>query len=255
MSDFFKKIANGAIDQEESMLGPDYKYYDHIVSPGGLGVTSDGTMGAMGKNVAAIVNYVELLVEGGGPATKGGLPLGPKFYVKTAGKCKDITTKKVVPRYIYIDNVPDGNIPLISSGLGENFSEFKGLLPGILEDSGSLNPLSLFSAFQQGATPDCKEVSFPVQGDDRDTSGGTITSGHVAVSEINEYLAGQKLALGKKPAAYKKLLSEGFLSGNRLLRGENTRKSKPSIPPLAHVYLTGAGCLLLYLMYKMLHKK
>jgi len=252
MSSFFKQIANGAVGLEESMLGPDYKYYDHIVSPGTLGVTSDGTLGAMGKDVAAIVNYVELLVEGGGPASDSGGPLGPKFYVKTAGKCKDIKTKKVVPRYIYIDNVPDGNIPLISSGLGENFSEFEGLLPGILEDSGSLNPMSLFSAFQQGATPDCKEVSFPVKGDDRKVP---ITSGHVAVSEINEYLAGQKLALGKKPAAYKKLLSEGFLSGNRLLRGENTKKSKPSIPPLAHVYLTGAGCLLLYLMYKMLHKK
>ena len=50
---------------------------------------------------------------------------------------------------------------LISSGLGVNFSEFRGLLPGILEDAGALNPMSMFSAFQQGATPDCKEVTFP----------------------------------------------------------------------------------------------
>ena len=28
MSDFFTKIANGAVGLEESMLGPDYQYYD-----------------------------------------------------------------------------------------------------------------------------------------------------------------------------------------------------------------------------------
>jgi len=259
MSDFFSKIANGAVGLEESMTGPDYKYYEYISPPGTLGVTSDGTMDAMGKDVAAIANYVALLVEGGGPASVTGTPLGSRFYVKTAGTCKDIKTKKIVPRYIYIDNVPDGNIPLISAGLGEDFSEFRGILPGILEDTDALNPMSMFSAFQQGATPDCQEVFFPVQGDNRDTIGGTITSGHVAVAEINEYLAGQKLALGASTPAYNNLLSEGFLSGNKILRGEKTRtrrtrKPKQSIP-LANAYLTGAGCLLLYLMYKMMHKK
>ena len=188
MSSFFKKIANGAVDLEESMLGPDYKYYKYIRTPGQMGASSDGTMDAMAKDVAGIINYVELLVAGGGRASTTGKPLGPKFYVKTAGKCKDVATKKVVPRYIYIDNVPDGNIPLISSGLGVNFSEFRGLLPGILEDTGALNPMSMFSAFQQGATPDCKEVNFPVQGDDR---ANHPTSGHVAVAEINEFTAEQ----------------------------------------------------------------
>ena len=179
MSSFFKNIAKGAVDLEESMLGPDYKYFKYIRSPGQLGVSGSGNMDAMAKDVGGIINYVELLVSGGGRASKTGEPLGPKFYVKTAGKCKDVATKKVVPRYIYIDNVPDGNIPLISSGLGVNFSEFRGLLPGILEDAGALNPMSMFSAFQQGATPDCKEVNFLVQGDDR---ANHPTSGHVAVA-------------------------------------------------------------------------
>ena len=105
MSDFFKEIAGGVSNAEQSMLGPDYQYYEHIRSPGYLGASSDGNMGAMAKDVAAIINYVELLVAGGGRASDTGGPLGPKFYVKTAGKCKDVATKKVVPRYIYIDNV------------------------------------------------------------------------------------------------------------------------------------------------------
>jgi hypothetical protein len=240
MSSFFKEIANGAVNLEESMLGPDYKYYNYIRSPGQLGVTGDGNMDAMAKDIAGIINYVELLVSGGGPASKTGEALGPKFYLKTAGKCKDVATNKVVPRYIYIDNVPDGNIPLISSGLGVNFTEFEGLLPGILEDAGALNPMSMFSAFQQGATPDCKEVNFPVQGDDRTNH---PTSGHVAVAEINEYNAVRNR-------------TEGFLSGNRMLRGEKRKKkSKKQVPPFANVYLTGFGVLLVYLMYRMIHKK
>ncbi len=240
MSNFFDKIANGAVGLEQSMLGPDYKYYKKIRTPGQLGVSSNGNMDATAKDIAGIINYVELLVAGTGPASSTGGPLGPKFYVKTAGKCKDVATKKVVPRYIYIDNVPDGNIPLISSGLGVNFKEFRGLLPGILEDAGALNPMSMFSAFQQGATPACKEVNFPVQGDDRSNH---PTSGHVAVAEINEYVA-------------EKNRSEGFLSGNKILRGENKRiKKKTFTPQLANVYFTGFGVLLVYLMYKLLHKK
>ena len=120
MTSFFKNIAKGAVDLEENMLGPDYKYYKYIRTPGQLGASGAGSMDAMAKDIAGIINYVELLVAGGGRASTTGEPLGPKFYVKTAGKCKDVATKKIVPRYIYIDNVPDGNIPLISSGLGVN---------------------------------------------------------------------------------------------------------------------------------------
>ena len=100
--------------------------------------------------------------------------------------------------------------------------------------------MSMFSAFQQGATPDCKEVNFPVQGDDRSNY---PTSGHVAVSEINEYNAIQNRM-------------EGFITGNKILRGENKKKSyKKKTPLFANIYFTGFGVLLLYLMYKMIHKK
>ena len=105
MSNFFDKIADGAVGIEQNMLGPDYKYYKHIRTPGQMGASSDGNMDAMAKDVAGIINYVELLVSGGGPASDTGEPLGARFYVKTAGKCKDVATKKIVPRYIYIDNV------------------------------------------------------------------------------------------------------------------------------------------------------
>jgi len=72
MSSFFKKIADGAVDLEESMLGPDYKYYKYIRTPGQMGASSAGNMDAMAKDVAGIINYVELLVAGGGRAFANG---------------------------------------------------------------------------------------------------------------------------------------------------------------------------------------
>ena len=300
-SDFFSKMGiNGAVGVEQSMLGPDYKYYKHILPPSALHISGEGTMGAMGRDIAGIENYVKVLVEGGGPAT-GGKILGSRFYVKTAGKCKDVyekdKKKQIKTRSIYIDNVPDGNIPLLTSGLGMNLSEFRGLLPGIVEDAGALNPMSLFAAFGQGTTPDCKLVSFPVVGDNRKGANKVplgISNGYVAITEINEYIAGQKMAMGSSPTAkqqatLKKLMSEGgltelqqkqythykqqlaeqklakkhkltegFLSGNRILRGEEENSSlqiETEMPPLANLYFTGFGFLLMYLMYKMIHKK
>jgi len=293
---------NGAVGVEQSMLGPDYKYYKHILSPSDLKVSGEGTMGAMGRDIAGIENYVKVLVEGGGPAT-GGKILGSQFYVKTAGKCKNVyekdKKKQIQTRSIYIDNITDGNIPLLTSGLGMNLSEFRGLLPGIVEDAGALNPMSLFAAFGQGATPDCKLVSFPVVGDDRRDPSNVplnISNGYVAITEINEYIASQKMSMADPPTpkqkkALTKLMSEawgndpgqkiytqyktqlaeqklakakehklteGFLTGNKILRGENEKSSlqiETEIPPLANLYFTGVGFLLMYLMYKMIHKK
>ena len=99
----------------------------------------------MAKNVEGLIEYVELLVTGDSKASATGKPLGNKFFLKTGGKCaaidscsdpNDASTCEKVDRYIYVDNVPEGNIPFISSGLGVNFSDFKGLIPGAM---GNLN--------------------------------------------------------------------------------------------------------------------
>jgi hypothetical protein len=64
-----------------------------------------------------------------------------------------------VDRYIYIDNVPTGNIPFISQGLGVNFSEFKGLIPGAMGNLNVLNPFAIMRAFSSGSTPPCQELT------------------------------------------------------------------------------------------------
>lgn len=72
----------------------------------------------------------------------------------------DATNGSVVDRYAYVNNVPDGNIPFISSGLGGvEFTAFKGLIPGAMSSAAEINPFGLFQAFQMGSTPDCQSIS------------------------------------------------------------------------------------------------
>jgi hypothetical protein len=159
MSSFFSDIMTDMKGMEQNLLGPDYLYWKRILKPSDMGMSDDGNFGALANDVGGLINYVEVLVSGKGGSTTGG-PLGDKFFLKTGGQCKDVASGNKVDRYIYIDNVPNGNIPFISSGLGgTDFTEFEGLIPGVLGDLGKLNPLNLFKSFMMGENPDCMSVT------------------------------------------------------------------------------------------------
>ena len=146
-NNMFQEVLTNAKGAEEKYIGPDYPYYKYIKSPSDIGMSSKGDLKTLGKDVDGLISYVELLVSGGGKASATGKPLGNKFFLKTGGKCIDKQSNQEVDRYIYIDNVPSGNIPFISSGMGVNFSEFKGLIPGTISNLNAFNPMELFQSF------------------------------------------------------------------------------------------------------------
>jgi hypothetical protein len=102
------------------------------------------------------------LVAGKSNASKTGGPLGNKFFLKTGGSCVATDTGDTEDRYIYIDNVPAGNIPFISSGMGVNFSEFRGLIPGVMSNLNAFNPYTILQSFLTGTTPDCQSLTMQV---------------------------------------------------------------------------------------------
>jgi hypothetical protein len=189
MSNFFQNVLNDAEKVEEELLGPDYKYYQHIKTPEELGMSDSGTIKALGKDINGIINYVELLVTGRGDAnkSKGGRPLGDRFFLKTGGQCKDQATGKLVDRYMYIDNVPDGAIPFISSGIGYKFTTFEGLIPGILSDIDKINPMDMFKAFSQDSEPACSEITLETIGKDGTVGSETrfLPLDEIAVIDVN----------------------------------------------------------------------
>ena len=158
-SSFFSDIMTDMKGMEQNLLGPDYLYWKRILKPSDMGMSDDGNLDTLANNIGGLINYVEVMVTGKGGSTTGG-PLGDKFFLKTGGQCTDVASKKLVDRYIYVNNIPSGNIPFISSGLGgTDFTEFEGLIPGTLGDLAKLNPLNLFKSFMMGENPPCMSVT------------------------------------------------------------------------------------------------
>lgn len=143
---------------EQNLLGPDYPYYKYIKTPKQLGMSSSGN--SISKNVGGLISYIELLVTGKTKASSTYGPLGDKFFLKTPGKCKDIKTNNLVNRYLYINNIPDGTIPFVSSGLGgTQFTSFEGLIPGVMGNMANLNPFQIFQSFMIGNNPKCQAIT------------------------------------------------------------------------------------------------
>ena len=246
MSSFFSSIGNKISKFQQNMLGPDYNYAENISTPSDLGASSKGELGALGDNLGVLGIYTGVLIQGGGIGTKDGKSLGTKFYIATVGKCTDKSGKRQT-RSLYIDNVPIGNIPFLSSGMGVNFSELKGLVPGIIEDTNVLNPMSMLHSFGQGAAPPCSyksgkgkssEAKWGVKNDSRSNA---PSGGYILDTEIDEY---EKIQ-GR---------SEAFITGNEILRGEK-KQSKKKLEKFENIYITGFSCLLLFLLHRMMYRK
>lgn len=148
--------------KRSSIFGEDYEYYKYIKTPAQLGMSTKGNLTTVGKDIVGLTEYVKIMVSGNSKASSTGKPLGNKFFLKSGGKCTDVATNQEVDRYIYINNVPSGNIPFISSGLGIDFTDFRGLIPGTLEQLNNFNPVTIFKALTAGANPPCQELTMQV---------------------------------------------------------------------------------------------
>ena len=69
-SNFFDDVINDAKSMEKKLLGPDYPYYSYIATPAELGMSESGSLSATADNIAAMLNYIQLMVEGTGPANR-----------------------------------------------------------------------------------------------------------------------------------------------------------------------------------------
>jgi hypothetical protein len=248
MSNFFQDVMGNLDNVQQELLGPDYKYFKNIKTPSELGVSSSGGLDRLADNINALMSYVEVLVSGGGNASATGKPLGNKFFLKTAAKCKvdssDAAKGSIVDRYVYVNNVPDGNIPFISSGLGGvQFSNFSGLIPGTMTNAAALNPFSLFQAFQLGSTPDCQSITLE-----------TIDANN-AVSSATNYVA--TVDIKNMPASWfpnKKNPITGTVAREAFTQRQYARpctKRMGGIPngTISGLYYTTLGFLCLVLLY------
>ena len=161
MSSFniFESVTDNLKTTEEKILGPQYDYTKNIKTPSEMGMSDKGSLDSLGRNINGLISYVELLVTGKTKASKTGQPLGNKFFLYTGAKCKDKASGNMVDRHIYINNVPDGSIPFITSGMGVNFTTFRGLVPGTMSNVARINPLQILQSFTSGTSPECQSLT------------------------------------------------------------------------------------------------
>ena len=162
MSNIFQQVLTDATSVQDKLLGPTYPYFKNIKNPEQLGISSRGSLQALAKDIDGLVNYVEVLVSGDSKASTTGGPLGNRFFLQTGAKCLDKATNQQVDRYIYVNNIPSGKIPFISNAMDTNFSDAKGLIPGVMSNLNVLNPYSIMQSFLSGSTPECQKVSLEV---------------------------------------------------------------------------------------------
>ena len=251
MSNLFEEVLTDAKGVEERLLGPTYPYYKNIKTPSEIGMSDKGTIQQMAKDIDGLIQYVELLVTGDSKASATGKPLGNKFFLKTGAKCaaidsctdpNDESTCQKVDRFIYVNNVPQGNIPFISSGLGVNFAEFKGLIPGAMGNLNVLNPFAIMRAFLSGSNPPCQQITME-----------TITSDNIRSSETNYVTL----------ADINNMDPCSFSNKKNPVSGEKCRetfeiRSQPEVvmpdDPLAQLYFASLGVVGLFILYRLMEK-
>ena len=237
----FQDVLADAKGVEERLLGPTYPYYKNVKLPSEIGMSDKGTIKVLTKNIDGLIKYVEVLVTGKSKASATGGPMGNKFFLQTGGKCLDTKSQEKVDRFIYINNVPDGNIPFLSSGLGVNFSEFKGLIPGVMSDMNVLNPFNILGAFLSGATPDCQEITLETVDINNNSSPETHYVTLVDIMKLNPCNFPDK----QNPQTKIKC-RETFTSSS------TNNEEGPSLPddPYAQLYFAGLSALGFYILYK-----
>lgn len=249
MSNIFQEVLADANAVEEKLLGPTYPYYKNIKSPSQIGMTDKGTIQQMAKNIDGLIQYVEVLVSGKSKASATGGPLGNKFFLQTGAKCaaidsctdpNDASTCQKVDRYIYINNVPEGNVPFISSGMGVNFTEFKGLIPGAMGNLNALNPFAIMRAFMSGTNPPCQSLTMTTINSSNERSSEThyVTLADIASMDPCSF------PNNKNPVTNLKCV-ETFQNNDEIMMPDD---------PLAQLYFASIGVIGLFILYRIMEK-
>jgi len=225
--DMGKKAKRGG----PGFTGKDFNYASAIRTPNELGMSPAGNMNALAADVAGLINYTEVLVSGTGRAVKG--KLGNQYFLKTLAKCN--LGGSETDRYLYINNVPTGNIKFGGVTLTGGRSSLRGLVPGMIENIGKINPLAMFQAFSEG-TPECVRCPKSIC---------PVTTGPsnkpISKSDYNE--------IRKLRESFKNI--EDFEEFN----ASNTMIDKIKNNKVAFSYNIGIALLAAYIMYRFIAKK
>lgn len=254
---------NGVSDMQKNILGLNYDYGSRIKSPSMLNMRSDGNFSALADNIGGLIGYVSGLVNGNCGDTMGkcttttGKPLGTKFWVDTPATCTDKKTGKKVKRSIYINNVPDGNMKLIPGMASVSFgTEFTGLVPGLMSNIASMNPMQILLAFTgKGST--CQKINMPtIDSDDKhDFEARFITNRDISLMDSSWFPNGNKPSDLSEIEKFQSNISNSSIKKSKKLNISKVDYSKMPNDILIQVYYSCLGLLGIYFLLHILFKQ
>lgn len=263
MPSFFQRVLTDAKEVEEEVLGPDYNYVNYIKTPEQLGMSDEGSLGTLADDVGGLIAYVELLATGTSKASQVNGPLGDKFFLETGAKCNDIATNKQVTRSLYINNVPDGSIPFLSSGMGVNFKDFRGLVPGVIGNLSNINPMLIFQAFVAGSLPDCQAITMDTIDSENNPGSKTAYVSNTDIQNMNPCWFSD----GTNPVIYQNYVASKGTTTNKYScniqgfqnKSDSTKKkvdySLMPDDPYVKLYYSALGIFGLYILMLIFFKK
>ena len=251
----FKDVINDVQQVEQNLLGPTYPYYQNIKPPNEIGMSTEGTGDAISSNINGLREYVNVLVSGNSSASATGGPLGNKYFMNTGAKCVDTNTNQQVDRYIYVDNVPNGNTSfnVDTSSIGGLNGGFQGLIPGALQDLNVLNPYTLMQSFLLPNPPPCQEITMETINTYNITGS---ESQFVSVVDIQN-MSPCTFPNNQNPVTGQ-FCGEGFSQREKKNNKSNKNKNNNKCPlpedTLAQVYFAGLACVGIFIFYKVMEK-
>ena len=249
MTNFFEQASDNAKALEEKLLGPSYKYGDYINSPEEMGMSSSGSISSISRNIAGLIGYVTVLSSGGGQASKISGPLGNSFFLKTGAQCKDKASGELVTRSIYVNNIPDGSIPFITSGLGVKMTAFEGLIPGTMSNLAQINPMQIFGSFMEGTNPECEAITLPTRNSDNITS---METAYVTKSDIKAIEGFTNIGDSKVYKDYVDKYNKKY--NKKYNRERKINYGKMPNDTMVKIYYSSLTLLVLYIFLKMFKK-
>ena len=129
LNSLWSSVKNKNPAAETAVVGPSYSYSANISDPESLGVGPEGSFNQLGTNLGAVGTYVNTLV--------GSRKMGDQYLVNTGGTCT-APDGSIQARFNYINNVS------------------RGLVFGVINDIGGLNPMYLMNSITAEASPACK---------------------------------------------------------------------------------------------------
>jgi len=257
-----------------------YSYANQIMTPDDLGIRAGTSWDNISDGFSGLIAYMKVLVVGGGKAQRNcwssgkeisgcTKPLGDRYLLKTMGKCNakspdasGAETEELVTRYVYLNNIPDGQIPFM--GAATKGVMPKGLVPGVFKNIAGLNPIPIIKSFTESSKPDCTAISVSIVDTDNTNR---IQVAHVANSEIKDIdpCVFAQNDDGKRinpittvtcTKSEEDVQRTGFTNryGNNLKPLEIPQISDFPEDPIIKVYYISIGLLMLYILTKHIHK-